>query len=83
VAISHIYKDAWSLAQTKSLPSLIYHEPAIEVRFVRGSAGRTRILTLWELFEFEQKNAQKVLPTPKRGRTKARRAASVMSQKFT
>jgi len=36
-----------------------------------------------ELFEFEQKNAQKVLATPKPGRTKARRAASVMSQKFT
>jgi hypothetical protein len=27
------YKDAWSLAQAKGLPSLIYHEPVLEVRF--------------------------------------------------
>jgi hypothetical protein len=36
---SHIYKDACSLAQAKGLPSLIYHEPMLEVRFVRGAAG--------------------------------------------
>ena len=39
VAISHIYKAACSLAQAKGLPSLICHEPALEVRFVRGAAG--------------------------------------------
>jgi hypothetical protein len=26
-------------------PSLIYHEPVLEVRFMRGTAGTTRILT--------------------------------------
>jgi hypothetical protein len=36
---SHIYKDACSLAQAKGLPSLICHEPALEVRFVPGAAG--------------------------------------------
>jgi hypothetical protein len=46
VAISHIYKDAWGLAHAKGLPSLIYHEPAIEVKFMRGAAGPTRILTI-------------------------------------
>jgi hypothetical protein len=45
--ISHIYKDACGLAQAKGLPSLIYHEPAIEVKFMRGAAGTTRILTIW------------------------------------
>jgi hypothetical protein len=40
-----IYKDACSLAQAKGLPSVIYHEPAIEVRFVRGAAGTTSFLT--------------------------------------
>jgi hypothetical protein len=44
--ISHIYKDACGLAQAKGLPSLIYHEPAIEVKFMRGAAGTTRILTI-------------------------------------
>jgi hypothetical protein len=44
--ISHIYKDACGLAQAKGLPSLIYHEPAIEVKFLRGAAGTTRILTI-------------------------------------
>src|SRR5260370_22741184 len=43
--ISHIYKDACSLAQAKGLPSLIYHEPMLEVRFVRGAAGPTSFLT--------------------------------------
>jgi hypothetical protein len=28
------------------LPSLIYHEPVHEVRFMRGAAGTTRILTI-------------------------------------
>jgi hypothetical protein len=46
LVISHIYKDAWSLAQAKGLPSLIYHEPVLEVRFVRGAAGTMRILTI-------------------------------------
>jgi hypothetical protein len=42
---SHIYiwmnKDAYGLAQAKGLTSLIYYEPAIEVRFMRGAAGTT------------------------------------------
>jgi hypothetical protein len=33
-------KDAYSLTQGKDLPSLIYHEPAPEVRFVRWTAAR-------------------------------------------
>jgi hypothetical protein len=45
---SHIYKDACGLAQAKGLPSLIYHEPAIEVKFMRGAVGTTRILTIRE-----------------------------------
>jgi hypothetical protein len=48
LAISHIYKDACSLAQAKGLPSLIYHEPALEVRFARGAAGTTSFLTIRE-----------------------------------
>jgi hypothetical protein len=44
--LSHIYKDACGLAQAKGLPSLICHEPAIEVKFMRGAAGTTRILTI-------------------------------------
>jgi hypothetical protein len=43
---SHIYKDVRGLAQAKGLPSLIYHEPVLEVRFMRGAAGTTRILTI-------------------------------------
>jgi hypothetical protein len=39
------YKDAGGLAQAKGLPSLIYHETVLEVRFMRGAAGTTRILT--------------------------------------
>ena len=46
VAISHIYKDVCGLAQAKGLLSLIYHEPVLEVRFTRGVAGTTRILTI-------------------------------------
>ena len=48
MAISHLtyIKDASGLAQAKGLPSLIYHEPAIEVKFMRGAAGTTRILTI-------------------------------------
>jgi hypothetical protein len=46
--ISHIYKDRCGLAQAKDLPSLIYHEPAIKVKFMRGAAGTTRILTIRE-----------------------------------
>jgi Pentapeptide repeats (8 copies) len=43
---NQIYRDACSLAQAKALPSLIYHEPVLEVRFMRGAAGTTRILTI-------------------------------------
>ena len=39
-------KDACGPARAKGLPSLIYHEPAIEVKFMRGAAGTTRILTI-------------------------------------
>jgi hypothetical protein len=46
LAISHIYKDVCGLAQAKGLPSLIYHESVLEVRFMRGAAGTTRILTI-------------------------------------
>jgi hypothetical protein len=46
VAISHIYKDACSLAQEKGPASLIYHEPALEVRFVRRAAGTTSFLAI-------------------------------------
>ena len=48
MAISHLtyIKDASGLAQAKGLPSLIYHEPAIEVKFMRGAAGTTSILTI-------------------------------------
>jgi hypothetical protein len=42
----YIYKDACSLIQAKGQPSLIYHEPALEVRFMCGAAGMTRILTI-------------------------------------
>ena len=45
---NHIYKDACRLARGKGLPSLIYHEPVLEVRFMRGAAGTTRILTIRE-----------------------------------
>jgi hypothetical protein len=34
------------VAQAKGLPSMIYHEPAIEVKFMRGAAGTARILTI-------------------------------------
>ena len=34
-----MYKDVCGLAQAKGLPSLIYHEPVLEVRFMRGAAG--------------------------------------------
>jgi hypothetical protein len=44
--ISHTYKDVCGLAQAKGLPSLIYHEPVLEVRLMRGAAGTTRILTI-------------------------------------
>jgi hypothetical protein len=38
--ISHIDKDACGLAQAKGLPSLIYHEPAIEVKFRSSWVGQ-------------------------------------------
>jgi len=44
--LTYIYKDALSLAQAKGLPSLIYDERVLEVRFVRGAAGTMRILTI-------------------------------------
>jgi hypothetical protein len=40
--------DACSLAQTKGLSTLIYHKPALEVRFVRGAAGTTSFFTIRE-----------------------------------
>ena len=43
--ISHIDKDVCGLAQAKGLPTLIYHEPALEVRFVHRAAGPTSFLT--------------------------------------
>jgi hypothetical protein len=43
---NHIYKDACRLARGKGLPSLIYHKPVLEVRFMRGAARTTRILTI-------------------------------------
>jgi hypothetical protein len=46
VAISHIYKDACRLAQAKGLARQIYHEPALEVRFVRKAMGTTSFLTI-------------------------------------
>jgi hypothetical protein len=48
VAIAHIYKDACSLAQAKGLPSLAYHEPALEVWIVSRAAGTTSFLTIRE-----------------------------------
>jgi diketogulonate reductase-like aldo/keto reductase len=47
------------LAQAKGLPSLIYHEPMLEVRFVRGAAGPTSFLTKRDLLGriAEQKKA--------------------------
>jgi hypothetical protein len=35
----------------RGLPSLIYHEPVLEVRFVRGAAGTMRILTIRDRLE--------------------------------
>ena len=46
LAISHIYKDVCGLAQAKGPLSLIYHEPVLEVRFMRGAAGPTSFLTI-------------------------------------
>ncbi len=46
---SHIYrkyKDVCGLAQARGLPSLIYREPVLEVRFMCAAAGTTRILTI-------------------------------------
>ena len=42
VAISHIYKSTWSLAQARGLPS---NETALEMRFARGAVGTTSALT--------------------------------------
>ena len=36
----HIYKDACARAQAKGLPSLIYHEPVLEVRFMAWGSGQ-------------------------------------------
>jgi hypothetical protein len=43
---SHLYKDVCGLAQTKGLPSLICHEPAIEVKFMRAAEGTTSFLAM-------------------------------------
>jgi hypothetical protein len=45
---AHISRLYQGCEQGKDLPSLIYHEPAPEVRFVRGTAGRTSFLTIRE-----------------------------------
>src|SRR5882762_6619539 len=37
---SHTYIACVQSGQEKALPSLIYHEPALEVRFARGAATR-------------------------------------------
>jgi hypothetical protein len=37
------------LAQANGLARLIYHEPALELRFVRGAAGTTSFLTIREM----------------------------------
>jgi hypothetical protein len=37
--LSHIYKDVCGLALAKGRPSLIYHEPVLEVRFMRRGSG--------------------------------------------
>jgi hypothetical protein len=47
---SHKYKDACSLAQEKGPASLIYHEPALEVRFVRRAADTTSFLTIRDIW---------------------------------
>jgi hypothetical protein len=62
VAISHIYKDACRLAQAKGLARLIYHEPALEVRFVRKAMGETSFLTIRDFNPPEQRTAQHALP---------------------
>ena len=41
---SHI-QDSCRLTQAKGLVGQIYHEPALEVRFVRGAAAPTSFLT--------------------------------------
>jgi type I restriction enzyme M protein len=43
--LTYIYKDACRLAQAKCLARLIYHEPALEVRFKCRAAGTTSILS--------------------------------------
>jgi hypothetical protein len=58
--ISHTYKDVCGLAQAKGLPSLIYHEPVLEVRFMRGAAGTTRILTIGDLNELRKRQASQL-----------------------
>ena len=44
---SHIYiRMGCRLAQAKGLARQIYHEPALEVRFVRKAMGTTSFLTI-------------------------------------
>ena len=39
-------QSAVSKSKPGGLPSLIYHEPVLEVRFMGGAVGTTRILTI-------------------------------------
>ena len=43
---SHIHKMRAVWAQANGLPSLICHEPTLEVSFVRGAAGTTSFFTI-------------------------------------
>jgi hypothetical protein len=44
---SHIHIRMFAVwPKQKGLPSLIYHEPVLEVKFMCGAAGTTRILTI-------------------------------------
>jgi hypothetical protein len=49
----YIYKGVCGLTEAKGLPSLIDHEPVLEVRFMRGAAGTTRILTIRGFTHFD------------------------------
>jgi hypothetical protein len=52
-------KDVWSLAQAKGLLSLIYHDPVLEVRFMRAAVGTTRILPIRD----DQQKIEQASPT--------------------
>jgi hypothetical protein len=56
--LAYIYKDACRLAQARGLAHLIYHEPALEVRFIRGAAGTARNLTTLTFNYIEESRRQ-------------------------